>query len=81
MAFYAWSRKTADERLKTREMTPIPREELEKMIATMNFNSAAARGKLVNVLERSVVLWLPAGSDRKGEIYRIILGAYGLLLD
>ncbi|KAI9776301.1 MAG: hypothetical protein M1839_000462 [Geoglossum umbratile] len=73
-------RRRADERLKARIMTPIPRKELIEMLATMNFNNITARGKLVDVQQRCVVPWLPVG-DRDGEIYRIIPGAYGLLPD
>ena len=81
MVYYAWSKKTADEEMKTQEMTPISRENLKKMIATMNYNSDIDRGKLVNVLQRSIVPWLPVGSDWNGEIYRIVPGAYGLRPD
>ncbi|KAH0538689.1 hypothetical protein FGG08_004764 [Glutinoglossum americanum] len=81
MAFYDWSDAIADKRLNEREMTNISPEELTEVLVTMNFNSDIARGKLVNVLERSVVPWLPVGRDRAGTIYRIVPGAYGLLPD
>jgi hypothetical protein len=81
MAYYDWSDARADKRLNEREMTNISPEELTEMLATMNFNSDIARGKLVNVLERSVVPWLPVGRDRAGTIYRIVPGARGLLPD
>lgn len=76
LAFYAWSDMVADKRFNEREMTNISPEELTNMLATMNFNSDIARTKLVNVLERRVVPWLPVGRDRAGTIYRIVPGAY-----
>ncbi|KAI9781162.1 MAG: hypothetical protein M1839_006270 [Geoglossum umbratile] len=81
IAYYRWSGRRADERLYARQMTNISPEELTEMLATMNYNNEIARGKLVNVLERSVVPWLPVGSDRAGGIYRIVPGAHGLLPD
>jgi hypothetical protein len=81
MAFYDWSDAIADKRLNEREMTNISPEDLTEMLATMNFNSDIARGKLVNVLERSIVQWLPVGRDQAAAIYRIVPGAYGLLPD
>jgi hypothetical protein len=79
MAYYDWSDAIADKWLNEREMANISPEELTEMLATMNSNSDIARGELVNVLERSVVLWLPVGRDRAGTIYRIVPGARGLL--
>ncbi|KAI9866424.1 MAG: hypothetical protein M1813_001546 [Trichoglossum hirsutum] len=81
IAYCRWSGRRADERLHARQMTNISPEELTEILATMNYNNEIARGKLVNVLERSVVPWLPVGSDRAGGIYRIVPGARGLLPD
>ncbi|KAI9763444.1 MAG: hypothetical protein M1840_000527 [Geoglossum simile] len=81
MAFFDWSEARADRRLKEREMTNISPQELTEMLATMNFNDDIARGRLVNILQRSIVPWLPVGSDRAGTIYRIVPGASGLLPD
>ncbi|KAI9778251.1 MAG: hypothetical protein M1839_008275 [Geoglossum umbratile] len=81
MEFYAWSKAKADKRFKEREMTNVSAQELTEMLATMNFNNDILRGKLVNILERSVVPWLPVGNDRTGAIYRIVPGAFGLLPD
>ncbi|KAH0559965.1 hypothetical protein GP486_003515 [Trichoglossum hirsutum] len=81
MAFFKWSSARADKRLEEREMTNISPEELTEMLATMDFNNDIARGKLVNILQRSVVPWLPVGRDRAGAIYRIVPDAYGLLPD
>ncbi|KAI9855158.1 MAG: hypothetical protein M1813_000517 [Trichoglossum hirsutum] len=81
MVYYAWIKKRADALMNAHEMTPIRREDLKKMIATMNYNRATDRGKLVNVLQRTIVPWLPVGNDRYGEIYRISPGAYGLRPD
>jgi hypothetical protein len=72
--------KRADDREKE-EMMPISREDLKAMIATMNYNSNIARGKLVTTVERSIVPWLPVGSYQNGGIYRIVPGAHGLQLD
>lgn len=47
----------------------------------MNFNNVTSRGKLVNAIQRTIVPWIPVGSDRNGEIYRIVPGAYGLRPD
>ncbi|KAI9774039.1 MAG: hypothetical protein M1839_001924 [Geoglossum umbratile] len=81
LAYYDWVMRRQDERLFARQMTNISPEELTEMLATMNYNDPEARGKLVDVLERTVVPWLPVGSDRAGGIYRIVPGAYGLLPD
>ncbi|KAI9779958.1 MAG: hypothetical protein M1839_007114 [Geoglossum umbratile] len=81
MEFYVWSKAKADKRFKEREMTNVSAQELTEMLATMNFNNDILRGKLVNILERSVVPWLPVGNDRTGAIYRIVPGAFGLLPD
>ncbi|KAH0565681.1 hypothetical protein GP486_000921 [Trichoglossum hirsutum] len=81
MAYCDWSDAIADKRLNEREMTNISPEELTEMLTTMNFNNDISRGKLVNILERSVVPWLPVGRDRAGTIYRIVPGAWGLLPD
>jgi hypothetical protein len=80
-AYSTWLSKRADERMAAFFSTPIPREDLKEMIATINFNNATSRGKLVNAIQQSIVPWIPVGSDRNGEIYRIVPGAYGLLPD
>ncbi|KAI9763429.1 MAG: hypothetical protein M1840_000510 [Geoglossum simile] len=80
MAYYDWSMKRADDEMK-QEMTPISREDLKAMIATMNYNSNIARGKLVTAVERPIVPWLPIGSYQNGGIYRIVPGAHGLQPD
>ncbi|KAI9861222.1 MAG: hypothetical protein M1813_005395 [Trichoglossum hirsutum] len=80
MAYYDWSEKRADDKMK-QEMTPISREDLKTMIATMNYNSKIARGKLVTAVDRPIVPWLPVGSHQNGGIYRIVPGAYGLQPD
>jgi hypothetical protein len=80
MAYYNWSMERADDEMK-QEMTPISRENLIAMIATMNYNNDIARGKLVTAIERSVVPWLPVGSYQNGGIYRIVPGAHGLQPD
>ncbi|KAI9761453.1 MAG: hypothetical protein M1840_001797 [Geoglossum simile] len=81
IAYYSWSMQRADERHNARQMINISPEELMEMLATMNYNNTMARAKLVDVLERTVVPWLPVGTDRAGGIYRIVPGAYGLLPD
>ncbi|KAI9768298.1 MAG: hypothetical protein M1839_004133, partial [Geoglossum umbratile] len=43
MAYYDYSEKRADD-MRKREMTPISREDLKTLIATMNYNSNVARG-------------------------------------
>ncbi|KAI9776287.1 MAG: hypothetical protein M1839_000446 [Geoglossum umbratile] len=80
MAYYDWSAKMADNEME-QEMTPISPEDLKTMIATMNYNSDIARGKLVTAVERRVVPWLPVGSYQNGGIYRIVPGAHGLQPD
>ena len=79
-AYYEW-RLQDQEAGSTEETTPISREDLKNMIATMNYNSATDRGKLVSVIQRSVVPWLPVGKDHLGQFYRILPGADGLLAD
>lgn len=80
-AYITWSMKRADEDLAAFFSTPVPREDMKEMIATINFNDATSRGKLVNAMQRTIVPWIPVGSDRNGEIYRMVPGAYGLLPD
>ncbi|KAI9760484.1 MAG: hypothetical protein M1840_002412 [Geoglossum simile] len=63
------------------EMTPISPEDLKTMMATINYNSDVARGKLVTAVERRVIPWLPVGSYQNGGIYRIVPGAHGLQPD
>ncbi|KAI9776167.1 MAG: hypothetical protein M1839_000583 [Geoglossum umbratile] len=81
MAYFAWRKKRGREEMNAHEMTPISREDLKKMIATMNYNRDIECGKLVNFLQRTIAPWLPVGSDRWGEIYRISPAAYGLRPD
>jgi hypothetical protein len=80
MAYYNWSMKRADDEMK-QEMTLISRENQKTMIATINYNSDIAHGKLVTAVERRVVPWLPVGSYQNGGIYRITPGAHGLQPD
>jgi hypothetical protein len=80
MAYYDWSSRRADNEM-AREMVPVPREDLVTMITTMNYNRDTDRGRLVNALERVIVPWIPVGSHRNGEIYRIAPGALGLQAD
>jgi hypothetical protein len=75
MAYYDWSERRADAKMKE-EMTPISREELKTMIATMNYNSKIARAKLVTAVQRPIVPWLPVGSYQNGGIYRIVPGGH-----
>ena len=79
-AYYEW-RLQDQEAESTEETTPISREDLKNMIATMNYNSATDRGKLVSVIQRSILPWLPVGKDHLGQFYRILPGADGLLAD
>jgi hypothetical protein len=58
-------------------MATISPEGLTEMLTTMNSNSDIARGKLMNVLQRSVAPGLPVGSDRNGGIQRVVPGVYG----
>jgi hypothetical protein len=62
-------------------MTNVSAQELTEMLATMNCSNDILRGKLVNILEQSMVPWLPVGNDRTGAIYCIVPGAFGLLPD
>ena len=80
MAYYDWSRRRADDEM-AQEMVPVLKEDLVTMISKTNYNRDTDRGKLVNALERTVVAWIPVGSYRNGEIYRIVPGAYGLRAD
>lgn len=64
-----------------RETNTISRDDLTAMLAKMNYNSVTDRGKLVGVLQKSVVPWLPVGSDANGDIYSILPGLDGLLPD
>jgi hypothetical protein len=50
-AYSTWLSKRADERMAAFFSTPIPREDLKEMIATINFNNATSRGKLVNAIQ------------------------------
>lgn len=80
VAFYKWSIQTLiQQTLETG--TPISRKDLLSLIHNMNYNNSRDRGILVDAIERTVVPWLPVGSDNNGEIYRIVPGAYGLRAD
>lgn len=58
-AFSEWSAQTA--RKKTAEAyTPMTRKDLQSLKYNINYNIPA---------ERTVVPWLPVGSDNNGEIY------------
>ncbi|KAI9776305.1 MAG: hypothetical protein M1839_000466 [Geoglossum umbratile] len=80
MVYYAWSERRADARMRE-DMTPISREELKTMIATMNYSSQIARAKLVTAVHRPVVPWLPVGSYQNGGIYRIVPAGHWLRPD
>lgn len=80
MAFYEWSSQAA--RKKTAEAnTQISRKDLKLLMHNINYNNPIDRGSLVDATERSVVPWLPVGSDKNQEIYRIVPVAYGLRAD
>lgn len=66
-------------RKKTAESnTLISCKGLQSLMHNIKYNNSIDRGRLLDALERTVVPWLPVGSDSNGEIYPIVPAAYRL---